>query len=276
MDKLNISFIGAGNMATSLIGGLLADDKTPASINIADVNSEQLAKLQKRFAVTVCQSNSEATEAADILILAVKPQGLRAVAEEIRDSVQDKQPLVVSIAAGVREQDINRWLGNDVAIVRAMPNTPALIQTGATALYANNKVSDDQRNIAETIMRAVGVALWIKDEQQMDAVTALSGSGPAYFFLFMEAMETAARELGLDAESARLLTLQTAFGTTKMALESSDECATLRQRVTSPGGTTEQALRTFEAGDLRQLVKQAITAAAKRSEELAQQLGEDN
>ncbi len=240
MDKLNISFIGAGNMASSLIGGLLADGKTPASINIADVNSEQLTKLQNRYAITVCQSNSEAAETADILILAVKPQSLRAVAEEIRDSVQNKQLLVISIAAGVREQDINRWLGNDVAIVRAMP---------------------------------VGIALWIKTEQQMDAVTALSGSGPAYFFLFMEAMETAARELGLDAEAARLLTLQTAFGATKMALESSDECATLRQRVTSPGGTTERALSTFEAGNLRQLVKQAITDAAKRSEELAQQLG---
>ncbi len=276
MEKLNISFIGAGNMACSLIGGLLADGKTPANIHIADTNPERLSSLQQRFAVTLCQSNSAATEAADILVLAVKPQGLKQVAEEIRDSVQAKQPLVISIAAGVQEKDINRWLGSDVAIVRTMPNTPSLIQTGASGLYANDKVTEQQRNIAETIMRAVGVAVWVDSEQQMDVVTAISGSGPAYYFLFMEAMQAAGQELGLDAETARLLTLQTAFGATKMALESSEECATLRQRVTSPGGTTEQALYTFEEGELRKLIKQAVTAAAKRSQELAQLLGEEH
>ena len=275
MDKLKISFIGAGNMACSLIGGLIADGKTPADINITDNNTEQLNKLQQHFGVNVCQSNIEATEAADILVLAVKPQVLKQVTEEISETVQCKQPLIVSIAAGVQEKDINRWLGNNVAIVRTMPNTPSLIQTGATGLYANDKVSSEQRNIAETIMRAVGVAVWVDSEKQMDAVTAISGSGPAYYFLFMEAMEAAGRELGLDTETARLLTLQTAVGATKMALESSEDCATLRQRVTSPGGTTEQALRTFEEGDLRQLIKQAVTAAAKRSQELAKILGED-
>ncbi len=276
MEKLNISFIGAGNMACSLIGGLLADGKTPANIHIADTNQEQLSALQQRFAVTVCQSNRAATDAADILVLAVKPQGLKQVAEEIRDSVQSKQPLVISIAAGVQEKDINRWLGNNIAIVRTMPNTPSLIQTGASGLYANDKVTEDQRNIAETIMRAVGVAVWVENEQQMDAVTAISGSGPAYYFLFMEAMQAAGQELGLNAETARLLTLQTAFGATKMALESNEECATLRQRVTSPGGTTEQALNTFEQGELRKLIKQAVAAAAKRSQELAQLLGEEH
>ena len=274
MDNLKISFIGAGNMACSLIGGLIADGMTAANINIADINDDQLSKLQQHFGVTICLSNSAAADAADVLVLAVKPQGLKQVAEEICNSVQTYKPLVISIAAGIQEQDINRWLGNDVAIVRTMPNTPSLIQTGATGLYANNKVRDDQRNIAETIMRAVGVAVWVKNEQQMDVVTAISGSGPAYYFLFMEAMQAAGEELGLDAETARLLTLQTAFGATKMALESSDDCATLRQRVTSPGGTTEQALHTFEEGQLRQLIKQAVTAATKRSQELAQLLGE--
>lgn len=273
MDTPKISFIGAGNMTNSLIGGLLAHGKAATDISIADINHAQLDALQQRFSVAACQSNSEAVETADILLLAVKPQGLKAVADEIRDSVQRKQPLVISIAAGVREQEINCWLGDDVAIVRAMPNTPALIQTGATALYANNKVSPEQRNLAETILRAVGVTVWIDEEQHMDVVTALSGSGPAYFFLFMEAMESAGRELGLDADITRLLTLQTAFGATKLALESSEDCKTLRERVTSPGGTTEQALRTFEDGDLRQLVKHAIEAAAKRSEELTQELG---
>lgn len=274
MDKLKISFIGAGNMACSLIGGLIADGMTPANINIADINDEQLNKLQQHFGVTICPSNSAATDAANILVLAVKPQGLKQVAEEIHNSVQSNKPLIISIAAGIQAQDIDRWLGSDVAIVRTMPNTPSLIQTGATGLYANDKVTEDQRNIAETIMRAVGVAVWVKSEQQMDVVTAISGSGPAYYFLFMEAMQAAGEELGLDTETARLLTLQTAFGATKMALESSDDCATLRQRVTSPGGTTEQALHTFEEGQLRQLIKQAITAAAKRSQELAQLLGE--
>ncbi len=275
MEKLKISFIGAGNMASSLIGGLLADSKTPANIHIADTNPDQLSALQQRFAVTVCQSNNAATEAADILVLAVKPQGLKQVAEEIRETVQRRHPLIISIAAGVQEKDINRWLGNNVAIVRTMPNTPSLIQAGASGLYANNKVTDEQRNIAETIMRAVGVAVWVDNEQQMDAVTAIAGSAPAYYFLFMEAMQAAGQELGLDAETARLLTLQTAVGATKMALESSEDCATLRQRVTSPGGTTEQALNTFEQGGLRQLIKQATTAAADRSQELAQLLGED-
>ncbi len=276
MKKLNISFIGAGNMASSLIGGLLADGKMPANIHIADTNPAQLDRLQQRFSVTICQSNSIAAKAADTLILAVKPQGLKQVAEEIRDSVQSKKPLIISIAAGIQEKDINRWLGNNVAIVRTMPNTPSLIQTGATGLFANNKVSEDQRNMAETIMRAVGITVWVENEQQMDIVTAISGSGPAYYFLFMEAMQAAGEELGLNTETARLLTLQTAFGATKMALESNEDCATLRQRVTSPGGTTEQALLTFEAGQLRQLIKQAVTAAAKRSQELAQQLGEEH
>lgn len=276
MEKLKISFIGAGNMAASLIGGLLADGKAPATIHIADIDAERLVALRQRFAVTVCDSNRAAAEAADILVLAVKPQSLKAVAEEISDCVQKTQPLVISIAAGVREQAINRWLGGNVAVVRVMPNTPALIQTGASALYANNKVTVGQRNAAETILRAVGIALWLDDETGMDAVTALSGSGPAYFFLFMEAMEAAGRELGLDTDSARLLTLQTAFGATKMALESSEDCATLRQRVTSPGGTTEQALRVFEAGNLRGLVKEAVMAAAKRSEELARQFGKES
>jgi pyrroline-5-carboxylate reductase len=272
MEKLKISFIGAGNMATSLIGGLLADGRAPATIHVTDVDSERLNTLQQRFNINVCDSNSAAAEAADILVLAVKPQVLKTVAEDMRASVQQRQPLVISIAAGVREQSINRWLGGNLAVVRVMPNTPALIQTGASVLYANDKVTPAQRNAAETILRAVGITLWLDDETKMDAVTALSGSGPAYFFLFMEAMEAAGRELGLDADTARLLTLQTAFGATKMALESSEECATLRERVTSPGGTTEQALGIFEKGNLRQLIKEAVSAAAQRSQELAQQL----
>ncbi len=269
----NISFIGGGNMARSLIGGLVADGCDPATIWVSDNNDEQRLQLQRQFQIHTSDSNIEAANAADILILAVKPQVMRSVTAELCESVQRKKPLVISIAAGLRETDINRWLGGNVAIVRAMPNTPSLIQTGATALYANPQVSAAQRNSAETILRAVGLALWVNEEKMMDAVTALSGSGPAYFFLFIEALEEAARGLGLAEKTAQLLALQTAFGATKMALESSEDCATLRKRVTSPGGTTEQAIRTFEEGQLRELVAKALTAAAHRSEELAQQLG---
>lgn len=273
MNSLNISFIGAGNMARSLISGLLADGRDPATIWISDRNDDQRLQLEQQFQLHATASNIEAANNSDIVILAVKPQVMQEVCIELRDSVQQKKPLLISIAAGIREEDINRWLGGDVAIVRAMPNTPALIQTGATALYANKQVSAAQRNSAETILRAVGLTLWIKDEVMMHAVTALSGSGPAYFFLFIEAMEEAARNLGLTDETARLLALQTAFGATKMALESDENCATLRQRVTSPGGTTEQAIRAFEAGGLRQLVATALNAAANRSNELAEELG---
>lgn len=269
----NISFIGGGNMARSLIGGLIADGRDPATLWVSDNSDDQLLHLQQQFQVNTTTSNNEAANAADILVLAVKPQVMRNVTAELIETAQQRKPLVISIAAGIRVEDIDRWLGGNVAIVRAMPNTPALIQTGATALYANTRVSADQRNSAETILRAVGLALWVSEEKMMDAVTALSGSGPAYFFLFIEALEEAAKTLGLPEKSAHLLALQTAFGATKMALESPEDCATLRKRVTSPGGTTEQALRTFEEGQLRQLVAKALTAAAHRSEELAQQLG---
>lgn len=262
-------------MARSLIGGLLADGKTPTQISVTDINSEQLNQLADSFDVKTYKSNIEAISGADVVVLAVKPQVMKSVAGEIKDAIQQHKPLVVSIAAGIREQSISQWLGGNVAVVRTMPNTPSLIQTGAAGLFANAHVSDAQRDAAETIMRAVGVTLWLKDEAQMDAVTAISGSGPAYFFLFMEALEASGKTLGLEPETARLLALQTAFGATKMALESSEDCATLRQRVTSPGGTTAAALNIFEEGHLRQLVQQATIAAKNRSEELAQLLAED-
>jgi len=200
---------------------------------------------------------------------------LHQVATELSSTVQQQKPLIISIAACVREPDINRWLGGDIAIVRTMPNTPAMVQSGATALIANAAVTEEQRELAETIMRAVGLTLWLEDESQLDAVTALSGSGPAYFFLVMEAMEHAGRELGLSGQTARLLTMQTAFGAAKMALESSDNAAILRERVTSPGGTTEKALEVLENGKLRELFDQALKAACERSHELAELIGKN-
>jgi pyrroline-5-carboxylate reductase len=189
--------------------------------------------------------------------------------------VRQAQPLIVSIAAGVRTRNLLQWLGPDTAVVRAMPNTPALVRSGATALFPTARVSDDHRNLAESILRAVGLTLWVDREELMDAVTALSGSGPAYFFLVMEALQTAAVSAGLPRETADLLTLQTAFGAAKMALESEDDVALLRQRVTSPGGTTERALQVLEQGGLRSLFANAIEAARQRSEELAELLGGD-
>lgn len=274
MDTLKIGFVGGGNMARSLIGGLINDGRNPNTIWVSDASQEQLDHLKQIFKINVTTDNNEVAKNTDIVVMAIKPQVMKTVAEEISDTVQDKQPLVVSIAAGILEESLNRWLGNSIAIVRTMPNTPALVQTGATALYANKLVSAEQRNMAETIMRAVGLTLWLEDEKQMDTVTAVSGSGPAYFFLFMEAMEEAAKKMGLSEKDAHLLTLQTAFGAAKMALESPESCATLRERVTSPGGTTEQALNTFEQGKLRELVENALKAAASRSTELAQQLGD--
>ncbi|MFC1751009.1 pyrroline-5-carboxylate reductase [Pseudomonadota bacterium] len=274
MDTLKIGFIGGGNMARSIIGGLIADGRNPNTIWVSDASQDQLDHLKQIFNINVTTNNDAVAKATDVVVMAVKPQIMKIVAEEISCTVQDEQPLIMSIAAGIMENSLNKWLGGNVAIVRTMPNTPSLVQTGATALYANTLVSNEQQNIAETIMRAVGLTLWIEEEKQMDAVTAVSGSGPAYFFLFMEAMEEAAIKLGLSDKAAQLLTLQTAFGAAKMALESQESCATLRQRVTSPGGTTEQALNTFEEGKLRILVEDALKAAANRSAELAQQMGE--
>jgi pyrroline-5-carboxylate reductase len=195
------------------------------------------------------------------------------VAAALASAVQKKKPLVVSIAAGVRLEDLDRWLGGGLPIVRAMPNTAALIGSGASGLYANERVSEAMRNQAESILRAVGVTVWLADESLMDVVTALSGSGPAYFFLVMEALEQAAIESGLDPKQARLLTLETAFGAAKMALEGHEEPSQLRRRVTSPGGTTEQAVKVLEQGDIRPLFKKAIQAAVTRAREIADMFG---
>jgi pyrroline-5-carboxylate reductase len=194
---------------------------------------------------------------------------MKSVASELAPALARHRPLVISIAAGIREPALRGWLGEQTAIVRTMPNTPALVQSGATALYANPAVSEDQRNLAESILRAVGLTLWIDDESLMDAVTALSGSGPAYFFLFMEALQAAGSQLGLPEDTARLLTLQTAFGAVKMALESSEDAATLRRRVTSPGGTTEHAIEVFAQHNLNAIILKALQAAAERSRDLA-------
>lgn len=273
MTQPILSFIGGGNMARSLIGGLIADGWPAERIRVADSNPEIVAQLADRFHVATGTDNRTAAAGADVIVLAVKPQVMRDVAGEIAATAQAQRPLVISIAAGIRSADLERWLGGDTAIVRCMPNTPALVQSGATALVANARVSAERRDLAESVLRAVGLTLWLDDESLMDAVTALSGSGPAYFFLVMEAMQAAGMQLGLPEQAARLLTLQTAFGAAKMALESDEDAAALRRRVTSPGGTTERAIQTFEDGQLRELIARALTAARDRARELAEQLG---
>ncbi len=246
MNTKKIGFIGAGNMASSLINGLIASGQAPSQLWASDINQDTLHTLAENLKINICTDNNNLVNQVDVLVLAVKPQILRLVAESIADVVKGNNVLIVSIAAGISQSSLAEWLGNNCAIVRCMPNTPALVQTGATALHANSRVSDVQKNLAENIMRSVGISLWVDHESELDAVTAVSGSGPAYFFLLMEAMEKASLELGLDENTARLLIQQTALGAAKIALESDETSGQLRQKVTSVGGTTEQAIKTFE------------------------------
>ncbi|WP_260295196.1 pyrroline-5-carboxylate reductase [Sedimenticola hydrogenitrophicus] len=273
MSSKTITFIGAGNMASSLIGGLVADGYAPKKIVASDPDSGKLADLSARFGIQSATDNIDAVGRADVVVLAVKPQALERLCGDIRAAVQQRHPLVVSIAAGIREADLQAWLGGDITLVRSMPNTPAMLQAGATVLHAGASVSAAQRDLAESILRAVGLTRWVDDEALMDVVTALSGSGPAYFFLVMEALEAAAIANGLAADTARLLTIQTALGAARMAIESSDGPAALRQKVTSPGGTTERALSILEQGELRTLFEKAVTGACERSRELSEMLG---
>lgn len=273
MKDVSIAFIGGGNMARSLIGGLIASGSDPTRLWVAEPDAGQREALRARFGIHTSADNPQIAALGDVVVLAVKPQVLRPVAEELAGVIQARRPLVISIAAGVREPDLGRWLGGETAIVRTMPNTPALVGSGATALFANSRATEEQRQIAESIMRAVGLTVWVGEERMLDAVTALSGSGPAYFFLLMEALEKIGVRLGLNPEVARLLTLQTAFGAAKMALESVESPATLRVRVTSPGGTTEQALTILRDGGMEPLVVRALEAARHRSVELGDLLG---
>ena len=275
MSLPTIAFIGGGNMAASILGGLIASGVDPSRLWASDPNPESLTALQALPPINTTANNADAIAAADIVVLAVKPQIMATVAKAIAPLLADTQPLFISIAAGITSASLDQWLGGKQAIVRCMPNTPALVQTGATALFANNQVSDLQRQQAQHILEAVGIAMWVEQEAELDIVTAISGSGPAYFFLVMEAMQAAGREMGLSAEVAEKLTLQTALGAAKMATQGGVDAAELRRRVTSPNGTTERALGIFEEGDLRGLFLSALTGAKLRSEELAKEL-EDN
>lgn len=274
MSQPTIAFLGGGNMARSLIGGLIANGTPAASIRVADPEASQREALANQFGVVTSADNATAADQADAVVLAVKPPLVKTVAEALGEQLRRQGTLTISIAAGVREGDISRWLGGDVAVVRCMPNTPSLIQHGVTALYANDQVSPEQQTLAASLLSAVGLTQWLEDEGLMDAVTAVSGSGPAYFFLIMEAIEDAATELGLPRETARRLTLETALGAARMARDSDEDPASLRRRVTSPNGTTEAATEALEAGGLRDVFQQALARASQRAGELGDQLGD--
>jgi pyrroline-5-carboxylate reductase len=275
MTQETIAFIGGGNMATSLVAGLIADGYDPQRLIVSDPDQDKLSALATGFGVRTTRDNALAQQQAAIVLLCVKPQMARSVCQGLAWSTEKgAPPLVVSVMAGIREQSIQDWLGGPRPLVRAMPNTPAMIQAGAIVLHATPQVTSDQRNQAETILRAGGLTRWVEREDLMDAVTALSGSGPAYFFLLMEVLEQSGTALGLDAESARLLTIQTALGAARMAMESTDTPHELRARVTSPGGTTERALGVLESGRFAQLVDEAVRAALERSRELSRLLAE--
>ena len=265
-------------MASSLIGGLINAGFSASDITIAEPNVDRRNTLGEQFKVnTTCDNND--TLQCDTIVLAVKPQLLKTVCSQLRAKLSSKNnnPLFISIAAGVKSTDINRWLNDDKesqsAVVRCMPNTPSLLQCGASGLFANEQTTDIQKKSAEHIMQAVGIVIWVDNEEQLNAVTAVSGSGPAYFFLMMEAMQKAGETLGLSAEISQQLVLQTALGASRMATESEHSPAELRQMVTSKGGTTEQAILSFQNADYLQIVQAALQAANDRSISLADELG---
>jgi len=265
----SIVFIGGGNMARSLIGGLVARGGDAASVRVVDPNADSREALARDFGVRTFADAAQAVDGAATWVLATKPQVLRGVCESLADVAQATRPLVLSIAAGITATQLDRWLGGNVPVVRTMPNTPALLGAGVTGLFANARVDAPGRARAQALLESTGETVWIDDEARMDAVTAVSGSGPAYIFLLAEAMEDAAITQGLPPQDARTLVLQTVLGAARMLVESDEAPAELRRRVTSPGGTTQAAIETFEAGGLRTLVADAIANAARRGGELS-------
>lgn len=274
MQTPTIAVIGAGNMGRCLISGLIKNGHPNDKIWASNINEQKLDELKTDFQIHTTTDNAKAIETADVIILAMKPQKFAEVADTLRSTIHYRVPLIISVAAGITIANIEAHLA-PLPIVRTMPNVAAHIACGATALFANHHVTAEQRDIAESIMRGVGIAIWLTDEKLMDVVTALSGSGPAYFFLVMEALQTAAEELGLPKDAARLLTLETALGSARLALESDHSLAELRQHVTSRGGTTEKALSVLEENDIRGVFKEAVTAAKQRAEELNAMLAQE-
>ncbi len=265
----SIAFIGGGNMARSLIGGLVARGVDPSTLRVAEPVPALRDALARDFGVATFDAARDAARGATLWLLAVKPQVMHTVCAELADLARTQAPLVVSIAAGITSAQLDRWLGGDVAVVRTMPNTPSLLGQGVTGLFARDGVSADQRAQADALLRTGGPTVWIDDETRMDAVTAVSGSGPAYVFLLAEAMQAAAERQGLPADAASLLVRQTIAGAAAMLMQAGESPRELRTRVTSPGGTTQAAIETFQAGGFEALVDRAIDAATLRGRELS-------
>lgn len=274
MQMTRITFIGGGNMARSLIGGLLNTGAAASSISVAEPKAEAREALGREFGITCYAENHVAAAEAEVILLAVKPQIMPAIHAELHDVLQRNRPLLISIAAGVRLDQLARWFGSNLPIVRCMPNTPSLIGAGASGLCANSRVSAPQKAQAQHILDGAGMTRWIDDENLMDTVTGLSGSGPAYFFAFVEALEAAAVAQGLPRETARALAAQTCLGAGRMLVDSGEDPAALRKRVTSPNGTTQAALDSFATDQLPQIVAHAVAAATRRGQELAASLDE--
>jgi len=269
---MKVGFLGGGNMASALIGGMRAQGFAPSDIVVVELQAAGRERLQQAFGVTTVDAPVPALLGCDVIVLAVKPQQMKQALAPLAGQLGSQ--LVISIAAGLRTADLTRWLGGHGRIVRCMPNTPALIGAGTTGLYADPSVSDEQKALATRILEAVGSAVWVADEGRMDAITALSGSGPAYVFRFIEALEAAGGELGLEPATARRLALDTVLGAARLAAGSEEPPATLRERVTSPGGTTQAALESFARDDLMGIVSRALQAAERRGQELGDQLGQ--
>ncbi|HEY2394383.1 MAG TPA: pyrroline-5-carboxylate reductase [Rudaea sp.] len=267
----SIAFIGGGNMARSLIGGLIRAGTPPTRLSVGEPDTVLAAALHNDFGVTASADNLAAIDGASAWVLSVKPQVMKPVCDALRDAAQAHRPLVISVAAGIRCAQIDSWLGDGIAVVRCMPNTPALIGAGASGLFANAAVDAEQRALAEAILNAAGIVAWVDDEGLMDTVTALSGSGPAYFFLLVEALVDAAVAQGMTRATARALAVQTCLGAGRMLAESRAAPAELRQRVTSPNGTTQAALDSFAADDFADIVMRAVAAATRRGRELSAQ-----
>jgi pyrroline-5-carboxylate reductase len=272
-NNLKISFIGGGNMATALIGGLAGKLTDGANIHVVDINADSLHKLAQQFHVTTAQQIGEAIAHSDVVVLAVKPQQMKSVVAQLQPFVASQ--LVISIAAGIRAADLSRWMHGHTAIVRAMPNTPALIGKGITGMVALRGVSQEQINAADAIMRAVGPTVWLENEALIDPVTAVSGSGPAYVFYFLEAMQQAAEEMGLTPEQGMELAIATFSGAAQLAAQSAEPVAVLRDRVTSKGGTTYAALTSMEESGVKDAIIRAMKAAAARGKEMGEEFGRD-
>lgn len=268
---MQITFVGGGNMATALIGGLVARGFAPASVKVVEVVAAARARLEQTFGVTCFERAQAAAPLGEVVVLAVKPQQMREVAQGLARVLRTE--LVLSIAAGIRLADLERWLGGHARLARCMPNTPALIGAGITGLYARPEAGSEGRTQAQAILEAVGEVIWVDDEALLDAVTAVSASGPAYVFYFIEALERAARELGLDPAGARRMATGTFRGAAELAARSPEAPATLRERVTSKGGTTERALATMQADRVAEAIVRAVRAAAERARELGDEFG---